>query len=226
VIIAAAGDGAAAVGFGALIVLYVVLIGATLMGYGLGIWALIDLTSKPDWAWQRTGKSKTTYLVLIVVGFVVCQLLSLVTAIVYLSSIRKELDVAIAQGPPAYPYGYYPQQGYPQAGYGQPGYGQQPYAQQGYGQQGYGQQAYGTPAPAPPAQQAPGPPQAGAPQPPAAEARWAAPGQTVPGPTPPGQTVPEPGAGWPQQPDAPTASPDAPGQGGQPLGGQAPDDQS
>jgi hypothetical protein len=220
VIIAAAGDGAAAVGFGALIVLYVVLIGATLMGYGLGIWALIDLTSKPDWAWQRTGKSKTTYLVLIVVGFVVCQLLSLVTAIVYLSSIRKELDVAIAQGPPAYPYGYYPQPGYPQAGYGQPGYGQQPYAQQGYGQQGYGQQqAYGTPAP--PAQQAPGPPQAGAPQPPAAEAGWAAPGQTVPG-----QTVPEPSAGWPQQPDAPTASPDAPGQGGQPLGGQAPDDQS
>jgi hypothetical protein len=217
VIIAAAGDGAAAVGFGALIVLYVVLFGATLLGYGLGIWALIDLTSKPDWAWQRTGKSKTTYLVLIVVGFVVCQLLSLITAIVYLSSIRKQLEVAISQGPPAYPYGYYPQQGYPQAGYGQPGYGQQPYAQQGYGQQGYGQQTYGTPAPA--AQ--PGPPQAGAPQPPAAEAGWAAPGQPVPG-----QTVPEPGAGWPQQPDAPTAPPDAPGQGGQPLGGQAPDDQS
>ncbi len=213
-IIAAAADGAAAAGIGTLLVLYVVLIVATLAGYGLGIWALIDLSSKPDWAWQRSGKSKTTYLVLIVVGFVVCQLLSLITAIVYLTSIRKQLDVAIAQGPPAYPYGYYPQQGYPQAGYGQPGYGQQP---QPYAQQGYGQQAYGAPAPA--AQ--PGPPQAGAPQPPAAEAGWAAPGQPVPG-----QPAPEPGAGWPQQPDAPTASPDAPGQGGQPFGGQAPDDQS
>ena len=211
-IVAAAGDGAAAAGIGTLLVLYVVLIAATLVGYGLGIWALIDLSSKPDWAWQRTGKSKTTYLVLIVVGFVVCQLLSLVAAIVYLTSVRKQLDVAIGQGPPAYPYGYFPQQAYPQAGYGQPGYGQQP-----YGQPAYGQPAYGTPAP--PAQ--PGPPQAGAPQPPVPEPGWAAPGQTVPG-----QTVPEPGAGWPQQPDAPTASPDAPGQVGKPFGGQAPDDQS
>ena len=187
-IVAAAADGAAAAGIGTLLVLYVVLIAATLVGYGLGIWALIDLSSKPDWAWQRTGKSKTTYLVLIVVGFVVCQLLSLVTAIVYLTSVRKQLDVAIGQGPPAYPYGYFPQQGYPQAGYGQPGYGQQAYPQQGYGQQ-----AYGTP---------PSPAQAG----PAS----AAPGQ---------------GAGWPQQPEAPTSPPDTPGQGGQPLGGQAPDDQ-
>jgi hypothetical protein len=189
--IAAAADGAAAAGIGTLLVLYVVLIAATLVGYGLGIWALIDLSSKPDWAWQRTGKSKTTYLVLIVVGFVVCQLLSLVTAIVYLTSVRKQLDAATAQGPPAYPYGYFPQQQYPQAGYGQPGYGQQPYTQQPYGQQ-----AYGSP---PPAQPGPGPAASG----------------------PPGQ-----GTGWPQQqPEAPASPPETPGPGGQPFGGQAPDDQ-
>ncbi len=202
-IIAAAADGAAAAGIGTLLVLYVVLIASTLVGYGLGIWALIDLSSKPDWAWQRTGKSKTTYLVLIVVGFVVCQLLSLVAAIVYLTSVRKQLDVAIGQGPPAYPYGYFPQQGYPQAGYGQPGYGQPGYGQQAYGQQAYGQQAYG--------QQAYGQ-QAYGTQPP--------PAQPGPDPAAPGQ-----GAGWPQQPEAPTSPPDTPGQGGQPFGGQAPDDQ-
>ena len=160
-IIAAAGDGAAGVGIAAIFVLYGVFILSTLVGYGLGIWALIDLSSKPDWAWQRTGKSKTTYLVLIVVGFVVCQLLSLVTAIVYLTSIRKQLAAAEAQGPPAYPYGYFPQQGYPQAGYGQPAYGQP-----AYGQQPYPQQAYGTaPPPAQPGAAPAGPAAPAAPGP-------------------------------------------------------------
>jgi len=190
VIIAAASDGAAGAGIAALFVLYGVLVLSTLAGYGLGIWALIDLSSKPDWAWQRTGKSKTTYLVLIVVGFVVCQLLSLVTAIIYLTSVRKQLAAAIEQGPPAYPYGYFPPQAYPQGGYGQ-----QPYPQQAYGQQPYGQQPYGTPPPT---------------------------AQPQPGAAP---DAAGPGTGWPQQPAAPTPPPDTPGQGGQPSGGQAPDDQ-
>jgi len=195
VIIAAASDGAAGAGIAALFVLYGVLVLSTLAGYGLGIWALIDLSSKPDWAWQRTGKSKTTYLVLIVVGFVVCQLLSLVTAIIYLTSVRKQLAAAIEQGPPAYPYGYFPPQAYPQAGYGQQPYPQQAYGQQPYGQQPYGQQPYGTPPPT---------------------------AQPQPGAAP---DAAGPGTGWPQQPAAPTPPPDTPGQGGQPSGGQAPDDQ-
>jgi len=190
VIIAAASDGAAGAGIAALFVLYGVLVLSTLAGYGLGIWALIDLSSKPDWAWQRTGKSKTTYLVLIVVGFVVCQLLSLVTAIIYLTSVRKQLAAAIEQGPPAYPYGYFPPQAYPQGGYGQ-----QPYPPQAYGQQPYGQQPYGTPPPT---------------------------AQPQPGAAP---DAAGPGTGWPQQPAAATPPPDTPGQGGQPSGGQAPDDQ-
>jgi len=195
VIIAAASDGAAGAGIAALFVLYGVLVLSTLAGYGLGIWALIDLSSKPDWAWQRTGKSKTTYLVLIVVGFVVCQLLSLVTAIIYLTSVRKQLAAAIEQGPPAYPYGYVPPQAYPQGGYGQQPYPQQAYGQQPYGQQPYGQQPYGTPPPT---------------------------AQPQPGAAP---DAAGPGTGWPQQPAAPTPPPDTPGQGGQPSGGQAPDDQ-
>jgi len=195
VIIAAASDGAAGAGIAALFVLYGVLVLSTLAGYGLGIWALIDLSSKPDWAWQRTGKSKTTYLVLIVVGFVVCQLLSLVTAIIYLTSVRKQLAAAIEQGPPAYPYGYFPPQAYPQGGYGQQPYPQQAYGQQPYGQQPYGQQPYGTPPPT---------------------------AQPQPGAAP---DAAGPGTGWPQQPAAPTPPPDTPGQGGQPSGGQAPDDQ-
>ena len=194
-IIAAASDGAAGAGIAALFVLYGVLVLSTLAGYGLGIWALIDLSSKPDWAWQRTGKSKTTYLVLIVVGFVVCQLLSLVTAIIYLTSVRKQLAAAIEQGPPAYPYGYFPPQAYPQGGYGQQPYPQQAYGQQPYGQQPYGQQPYGTPPPT---------------------------AQPQPGAAP---DAAGPGTGWPQQPAAPTPPPDTPGQGGQPSGGQAPDDQ-
>jgi len=195
VIIAAASDGAAGAGIAALFVLYGVLVLSTLAGYGLGIWALIDLSSKPDWAWQRTGKSKTTYLVLIVVGFVVCQLLSLVTAIIYLTSVRKQLAAAIEQGPPAYPYGYFPPQAYPQGGYGQQPYPPQAYGQQPYGQQPYGQQPYGTPPPT---------------------------AQPQPGAAP---DAAGPGTGWPQQPAAPTPPPDTPGQGGQPSGGQAPDDQ-
>ena len=126
-IVAAAADGAAAAGIGALFVLYGVIVLSGLVGLGLGIWALIDLSSKPDWAWQRAGQSKTTYIVLIVIGLVVCQLLSLIASIVYLTSVRKRLDAAVAEGPPPYPYGYQPAPGYPPpAAYPPPARGRAP----------------------------------------------------------------------------------------------------
>ncbi len=133
-----------------------------LINLGLGIWAIVDMNNKPEWVWQQSGKSKSTYMTVIIVGFFICGLAALIMSIVYLTSIRTQLDAMAAAGPRGYgpqPYGqpgYGPQQpwiqpgyGQPQPPYGQPGYGQPqpPYGQQpgqsGYGQPGYGQPGYG-----------------------------------------------------------------------------------
>lgn len=73
----------------------------------LGIWALIDAFGKPDWAWQQIGASKALYVVLIIVGFFVCGIVSLVTSIVYLASTRARLVQAVA-GAGGGPHGYAP----------------------------------------------------------------------------------------------------------------------
>jgi hypothetical protein len=64
----------------------------------LGIWALIDASSRPEWAWQQVGSSRTLYIVLIAVGFFVFGIVSLVTSIVYLTSTRHRLAAAMTQG--------------------------------------------------------------------------------------------------------------------------------
>jgi hypothetical protein len=116
--LASAGAGGAAVGFGFFIFLYAFIVLLAFGGIALGIWALVDASSKPDWAWARAGENKTTYILLIALGFVMCQLLSLVASIIYLTNVRKKLQAAMAGGPPQWgpyqPHGYAP-------GYGQPG---------------------------------------------------------------------------------------------------------
>ncbi|HEY2999136.1 MAG TPA: hypothetical protein VGJ43_11225 [Acidimicrobiales bacterium] len=54
------------------------------------LWALVDVQSRPDWAWMRTGQSKTLFTVLLVVGVPFC-MVGLVTAVVYLAVVRPQL---------------------------------------------------------------------------------------------------------------------------------------
>jgi hypothetical protein len=85
-----------------LLIVFFILLG--LVPLALGIWALVDAASKPDWAWQQVGSSKVLYIVLIAVGFVVCGLVSLVASIVYLVSVRPRLAQATATGLPQGPH--------------------------------------------------------------------------------------------------------------------------
>jgi Protein of unknown function (DUF2510)/Protein of unknown function (DUF2516) len=78
----------------------------------LGVIALVDATRRTDDEWARANQSKTLWVVLIAVGFVLCAI-GLVIDLVYLLSIRPQLDRAApsypAAGVPAAPQaGWYP----------------------------------------------------------------------------------------------------------------------
>ncbi|HEY3722710.1 MAG TPA: DUF2516 family protein [Acidimicrobiia bacterium] len=95
---------------------FILLIGVAPLA--LGIIALVDSTRRPDDEWARARQNKTLWVVLIAVGFVLCAV-GLVIDLVYLLSIRPQLDrvaarpgVAVAQvaavAPVAPQPGWYP----------------------------------------------------------------------------------------------------------------------
>jgi hypothetical protein len=95
---------------------FILLIGVAPLA--LGINALVDSTRRPDDEWARARQNKTLWVVLIAVGFVLCAV-GLVIDLVYLLSIRPQLDrvaarpgVAVAQvaavAPVAPQPGWYP----------------------------------------------------------------------------------------------------------------------
>lgn len=120
-------------------------------GLVLGIWAMVDALGKPDWVWQQSGESKTTYIVLFVVGFFACQLIGLIAAIVYFNSVRPKLRSVEAGGYRAVGGMGYGGMGMYGAGTGAPparygaygGYNAPPPGGQAYGGQASGGQAYG-----------------------------------------------------------------------------------
>jgi hypothetical protein len=68
----------------------------------LGIWAAVDAGTKPTWAFERVGQSKTLWVVLPLVGFFLCGIVTVVAAIVWFASIRPRV-VAAAFAAPALP---------------------------------------------------------------------------------------------------------------------------
>jgi flagellar basal body-associated protein FliL len=85
---------------GALFVFIFVVIGLAL--FALEIWAFIDIVRRPDWSFQAAGTSKVTWILLMVLGFFLCGPVALVTAIIWLSSKRQQLDAAERDAPPGY----------------------------------------------------------------------------------------------------------------------------
>jgi hypothetical protein len=189
--------------------LFIVEIALILCGIGLPIWALIDASLRPDWAWQRSGENKGLYMGLLigsmVVGLFCCGLLSVVMSLVYFLAVRPKVR-NIEKGGPGLPSGF---PGYP---------GFDPYRSAMYGPGSYtpdGYDEFGVPlgpggGSAPPAGYGPpaGPPPVYGP----------GPGQPFPPPPP----VPGPGAfpappvspvsptGWDPPPGMPGAVPTPP----------------
>jgi len=69
---------------------------------GLTIWALVDAAGRPDEAWQRAGQTRALWIVLLALGLVFC-MLGLIVALIYLLSIRPQLNRAMGGPPPPYP---------------------------------------------------------------------------------------------------------------------------
>jgi hypothetical protein len=62
-----------------------------LASIALSVWAIIDVVSRPEWAFRAAGSSKTLWLVLEIIGFFVC---GLVFSLVYLLAIRPKVAAA------------------------------------------------------------------------------------------------------------------------------------
>jgi uncharacterized protein DUF2510/uncharacterized protein DUF2516 len=122
-----------------------------LIGPIISIWALIDAIGRPEWAWQASGQSKTLWVVLNVIGILLC---GIVIGLIYLVGIRPKVAMAErggGTGAGGMPYGG---SGYGGSGYGGSGYG----GTQGYGgSPGYGWTPPPSSAPPPPPPQAPPP---------------------------------------------------------------------
>jgi len=58
--------------------------------FALNVWGLVDASSRPGWAWQRSGQNQTLWIVLMVVGLFTC-LLGAALALVYLLAIRPQV---------------------------------------------------------------------------------------------------------------------------------------
>jgi len=81
---------------GATELLIVVLLGVVPLA--LSIWGLVDASSRPDWAWQRSGQSRTLWIVLLAVSLPMC-FVGAVLALVYLLAVRPQLSRQQGAGP-------------------------------------------------------------------------------------------------------------------------------
>jgi ABC-type branched-subunit amino acid transport system permease subunit len=61
----------------------------------LGIYTAVDAARYPDWAFQRTGTSRTLWIVLPIVFIVVCGLGALVMGLIWLTSKRQQVEAAM-----------------------------------------------------------------------------------------------------------------------------------
>ena len=60
----------------------------------LGIWAAVDASKYPDWAFERAGTSKTLWIVLPIVGMLACGIVAIVAAIVWFSSTKQKVQAS------------------------------------------------------------------------------------------------------------------------------------
>jgi hypothetical protein len=108
------------------------------------IFVLVDMVRRPDWQWRQAGSSKTMWIVLEVLLFVLFGFLSIISGIVYLASARPKLVAAERAGRAGDGGGYSDQWGggpyqTPPSGWGAPppgGYGATGPPPGSYGEQG------------------------------------------------------------------------------------------
>jgi hypothetical protein len=73
---------------------FVVIVSLGLIPLAICIWAIVDAASRPQSAWTAIGKSRATWITLIAVFTIFCNLVGFVIAIAYLTTIRNQLKAA------------------------------------------------------------------------------------------------------------------------------------
>jgi Protein of unknown function (DUF2516) len=73
-------------GLNLLVLLFVLVIGLV-----IPVWAIVDAASRPSGAFSAAGSSKTMWIVLIMVGWLVTGLIGIILAVVYQASIRPRV---------------------------------------------------------------------------------------------------------------------------------------
>jgi hypothetical protein len=61
-----------------------------------GVWTAVDASRRPDWAFERAGTSKTLWVVLPLVGVLLCGVVAIVSALVWFFKTRGRVDAARA----------------------------------------------------------------------------------------------------------------------------------
>ena len=67
-------------------------------GVGRGVWAAIDASSQPEWAFEAAGTSKTLWIVLPIVGIFVC-FVGIIAAILWFGTYKAKVIEATRGGP-------------------------------------------------------------------------------------------------------------------------------
>jgi hypothetical protein len=76
-----------------------------LLVYGGIVWMLVDVARRPDWQFTVTGRSRGKWIAVGAVSFVCCSFVGFILSIVYLVSVRPQLERARPPAPPAAPWG-------------------------------------------------------------------------------------------------------------------------
>ena len=67
------------------------------------VWAIVDILKRPDWAWERSGHNRFTWLILMIVGVFVCNVaffVSLWYLLFVRSDVRNQQEVGRGLGFP------------------------------------------------------------------------------------------------------------------------------
>ena len=62
-----------------------------LLIFGVPVWALIDIATRPEESFAAVGRNKTNWVVLMIVGIILIFPLAFVAALVYLIAVRPKL---------------------------------------------------------------------------------------------------------------------------------------
>jgi hypothetical protein len=65
---------------------------------GICIWAAVDASSQPEWAFEAAGTTKTLWIILPIVGIFVC-FVGIVAALMWFTVFRTRVVAAARRGP-------------------------------------------------------------------------------------------------------------------------------